>query len=122
MQTLTIVSLLQYHALRVLNTFSNKTDEDDEMDETRTVQDCYTLMDLPFLASSPTAAARGSGVFAEKEDVSDDNFNLNSEDDDLSELGAEDNVTAWRCSPAPIEQDDMVMEYVHDLMQRYSHK
>jgi hypothetical protein len=61
-------------------------------------------------------------VFAEKEDVSDDNFNLNSEDDDLLELGAEDNVTAWRCSPAPIEQDDMVMEYVHDLMQRYSHK
>jgi hypothetical protein len=68
-----------------------------------TLHDCYTVLGLPFLSSSTTAAAR----------VNEDNS---------SELDAENNGTEWEYSPAPIAQADMVILYVDILIQRYINK
>ncbi|KAJ1396197.1 hypothetical protein B484DRAFT_472346, partial [Ochromonadaceae sp. CCMP2298] len=88
-------------ALRILDTaFTNDDDEEDETmmknckalaalgQHEGTVHDCYSVLGLPFLSSSTTAAARVNG-------------------DNSSELDAENNGTEWKYSPAPIAQANM---------------
>ncbi|KAJ1386985.1 hypothetical protein B484DRAFT_440213, partial [Ochromonadaceae sp. CCMP2298] len=90
-------------ALRILD--KAWTNDDNEEDETMmknckalaalcqhegTVHDCYTVLGLPFLSSSTTAAAHVNG-------------------DDSSELDTENNGTEWGYSPAPIAQADMFL-------------
>ncbi|KAJ1411607.1 hypothetical protein B484DRAFT_435561 [Ochromonadaceae sp. CCMP2298] len=96
----------QIQALRILD--KAWTNDDNEEDETMmknckalaplcqhegTVHDCYTVLGLPFLSSSTTAAAHVNG-------------------DDSSELDAENNGTEWGYSPAPIAQADMSKHWI----------